>query len=165
KQGITLDLSSEDGQQLFRRLLPRFDVVVENLPSDVQRRWHCTYDELAAVHDGVVVVSVSCYGQDGPYHDRPGAGTLAEAFAGLTHMTGEADGPPVLPSVPVGDLLTGIVGALGALAACYHRATGGPGQHVDVSMYEPVLQLLAATVTAYEPGGPVPARTGSRVRG
>src|SRR5207244_11567043 len=112
----------------WRRLLPRSDVLGENRPAAMQRRWHCTYDGLAAVNPELVVVSVSCYGQDGPYHDRPGAGTLAEAFAGLTHMTGDADGPPVLPSVPVGDLLTGIVGALGALAACYHRATGGPGQ-------------------------------------
>src|SRR5207244_11299560 len=92
KRGITLDLESDDGQQVFRRLVPRFDVVVENLPAAVQRRWHCPYDELAALHDGVVVVSVSCYGQDGPYHDRPGAGPLAEAFAGLTHITGDPDG-------------------------------------------------------------------------
>ena len=165
KRGITLDLDSADGQRLFRQLLPLVDVLVENLPAAVQRRWHCTYDELAGVNPALVVVSVSCYGQNGPYHDRPGAGTLAEAFAGLTQMTGEAHGPPVLPSVPVGDLLTGIVCALGALAACYHRATGGGGQHVDVSMYEPVLQLLAGTVVGYEPGGPVPTRTGSRVPG
>ena len=165
KRGITLDLASDAGQDVFRRLVPRFDVVVENLPAAVRRRWHCTYDELAGLREDVVVVSVTCYGQDGPYADRPGAGTLAEAFAGLTHMTGDADGPPVLPSVPVGDLLTGIVGALGAVVACYHRATGGRGQHVDVSMYEPVLQLLAATVTGYAPGGPVPMRTGSRVPG
>jgi crotonobetainyl-CoA:carnitine CoA-transferase CaiB-like acyl-CoA transferase len=165
KRGITLDIGSTAGQEIFRRLVAQVDVVVENLPVAVQRDWHCTYDELAALHPGLVVVSVSCYGQDGPYQDRPGAGTLAEAFGGLTFMTGEADGPPMLPSVPVGDLLTGMAGAFGAVLACYHRAVGGGGQHVDVSMYEPVLQLLSSTVAAYRPGEPAPARFGSRVRG
>src|SRR5205807_7094900 len=102
----------------------------------------------------------------GPYRDRPGAGTLAEAFAGLTHMTGEADGPPLLPSVPLGDTVTALAGVIGALAACWHRdARGGRGQHVDVSMYEPVLQLVAGAVVSYQEGGPVPTRTGSRVPG
>jgi crotonobetainyl-CoA:carnitine CoA-transferase CaiB-like acyl-CoA transferase len=165
KRGITLDLESPTGQARFRELVPAFDVVIENLPADLRARWRCSYDELAALNPAVVVVSVSCYGQDGPYADRPGAGTLAEAFGGLTHMTGEADGPPVLASVALGDLLTGTVGALGALAACYRRATGGPGQHVDVSMYEPVLQLLAPAVTAFTGGGPSPTRMGSRVPG
>jgi crotonobetainyl-CoA:carnitine CoA-transferase CaiB-like acyl-CoA transferase len=165
KLGITLDLSSAEGQRVFRRLLPRFDVLVENLPAGLQQRWHCSYEELQVVNPGLVVVSVTCYGQDGPYRDRPGAGSLAEAFAGLTALTGEAGGPPMLTSLPLGDMLTGIVGALGATTACLHRARGGPGQHVDVSMYEPVLQLLASTMAAYTPGGPAPARNGSRVPG
>src|SRR5205807_2945456 len=141
-------------------------VLVENAPAATLERWGCTYQQLAARNPRLVMVSVSCYGGSGPYRDRPGAGTLAEAFAGLTHMTGEADGPPLLPSVPLGDTVTALVGVIGALAACWYRdAGGGRGQHVDVSMYEPVLQLVAGTVVSYQPGGPVPARTGSRVPG
>jgi formyl-CoA transferase len=95
-----------------------------------------------------------------------GAGTLAEAFAGLTHMTGEADGPPLLPSLPVGDILTAVSGVVGALSACYHRdARGGGGQHVDVSMYEPVLQLLAGAVSSWDGKGEPPLRNGSRIVG
>jgi crotonobetainyl-CoA:carnitine CoA-transferase CaiB-like acyl-CoA transferase len=165
KRGITLDPATPSGQRVFEQLVSRVDVLVENLPADMRQRWHCTYDELAALNPGVVVVSVSCYGQEGPYADRPGAGTLAEAFAGLSHMTGEADGPPVLASVALGDLLAGTAGALGALVACYRRARGGPGQHVDVSMYEPVLQLLSPVLTAHAAGGPAPRRMGSRVAG
>src|SRR5262245_13776430 len=165
KRGVTLDLEDAADQEAFTSLVAAADVLVENLPDDVRRRWHCTYEELAATNPGLVVVSVSCYGTDGPHADRPGAGTLAEAFGGLTHMTGEADGPPVLASVALGDLLTGTVGALGALAACFHRAQGGPGQHVDVSMYEPILQLLAPAVTTYAAGGDAPRRMGSRVPG
>ncbi|MGH9027479.1 MAG: CaiB/BaiF CoA transferase family protein, partial [Acidimicrobiia bacterium] len=165
KRGITLELESSEGQEAFRRLVTEFDVLVENLPAEMRNRWHCTYDELAALNPDLVVVSVSCYGQEGPYAERPGAGTLAEAFAGFSHMTGEEDGPPMLASVALGDVLTGTAGALGALAACYSRAKGGPGQHVDVSMYEPVLQILAPGVTAFAAGGPPPHRMGSRVAG
>ena len=124
-----------------------------------------TWPDLQPLNRGLVLVSVSCYGQDGPYADRPGAGTLAEAFAGLTHLTGDPDGPPMLPSVPLGDLLTGAVGTIGALVALQHRNRTGEGQHVDVSMYEPVLQLLGVTVASWDEDGPPPMRHGSRVPG
>jgi crotonobetainyl-CoA:carnitine CoA-transferase CaiB-like acyl-CoA transferase len=166
KRAITLDLDNEAGRDLLHRLAERADVLVENFPSSTLERWHCTYDELAARNSRLVMVSVSCYGATGPYRDRPGAGTLAEAFGGLTNMIGEADGPPMLPSVALGDTVTAMAGVIGALAACYHRdAGGGSGQHVDVSMYEPILQLLAGTIVAYDRAGETPRRTGSRVPG
>ena len=91
---------------------------------------------------------------------------MAEAFGGLTHMTGEADGPPMLTSIPLGDTLTAVFGLVGVLVACYHRdVNGGSGQHVDVSMYEPILTLLGSTLAAWDPDGdePPPARFGSRL--
>ena len=166
KRAITLDLERAEGVALFHRLIERADVVVENYPRVYLERWHATWDELSVVNPRLVMVSVSGFGATGPYSGRAGAGTLAEAFAGLTHMTGEADGPPMLTSLPVGDILTAISGVVGALAACYHRdARGGSGQHVDVSMYEPVLQLLSGSVVSYDPAGPPPQRMGSRVAG
>jgi crotonobetainyl-CoA:carnitine CoA-transferase CaiB-like acyl-CoA transferase len=166
KRGITLDLKQADGQELLRRLAGAVDVLVTNQPPETLSRWGCTYDQLAEHNPRLVMVSVSAYGTDGPYAGRPGAGTLAEAFGGLTHMTGEADGPPMLPSIPLGDTLCALSGVIGAVSACYHRDTGGGrGQHVDVSMYEPVLQLLGSTIAAYDPEGTVPTRTGSRVPG
>ncbi len=166
KRAITLDFDSEAGRALLQRLVERADVLVENFPRSTLERWHCTYDELVARNRRLVMVSVSCYGATGPYRDRPGAGTLAEAFGGLTNMIGEADGPPMLPSVALGDTITAMAGVIGALAACNHRETGGgSGQHVDVSMYEPILQLLAGTIVAYDTTGATPRRTGSRVPG
>jgi crotonobetainyl-CoA:carnitine CoA-transferase CaiB-like acyl-CoA transferase len=166
KRSITLDLDNEAGRDLLHRLVERADVLVENFPRSTLERRRCTYDELAARNPRLVMVSVSCYGATGPYRDRPGAGTLAEGFGGLTNMIGEADGPPMLPSVALGDTVTAMAGVIGTLAACYHRDTsGGRGQHVDVSMYEPILQLLAGTFVAYDPAGEVPRRTGSRVPG
>jgi len=135
-------------------------------PSTLSGGWGCTYEELAARNPRLVVVSVSTYGRSGPYSERTGAGTLAEAYGGLTYMTGESDGPPMLPSLPLGDSLCALSGVIGALSACYYRDVGGGlGQHVDVSMYEPILQMIAPTIAAYERGGEVPSRTGSRVPG
>ena len=166
KRSITLDLERAEGVAIFHRLIERADVFVENFPRAYLERWHATWEELNALNPRLVMVSVSGFGGTGPYGGRAGAGTLAEAFAGLTHMTGEANGPPLLTSLPVGDILAAISGVVGALAACYHRdARGGSGQHVDVSMYEPVLQLLSGSVVSYDPTGPPPHRMGSRVAG
>ena len=118
------------------------------------------------MNPSLVVVSVSCYGRSGPYAGRPGAGTLAEAFAGLTEMTGDADGPPMLASVAIGDTVTAFAGVIGALAACWSRdARGARGRLVDVSMYEPILAIMAGTIAAWDGEHPPPRRTGSRVAG
>jgi crotonobetainyl-CoA:carnitine CoA-transferase CaiB-like acyl-CoA transferase len=166
KRTVTLDLTNERGRDLLRELVARADVLVENYPVEQLREWGLSYEDLRALNDGLVMVSVSCYGNTGPLADRPGAGTLAEAFGGLTYMTGEAAGPPMLPSLPLGDTLSALSGTIGALVACYHRkVNGGGGQHVDVSFYEPVLTLVQPTIIAYDPlsGESPPSRTGSRI--
>ncbi len=166
KRSVTLNLKTGRGQQLLERLLERSDLLVENLPRRTLERWGLDWDGLHARHPRLIVVSISAFGRSGPYADRPGNGTLAEAFAGLTHMTGDADGPPLLTSLPIGDVLAAIAGTLGALAAAYARdANGATGQLVDVSMYEPVLQFLTNGVTQYARTGQADSRSGSRIRG
>jgi crotonobetainyl-CoA:carnitine CoA-transferase CaiB-like acyl-CoA transferase len=166
KRTITCDLGAEDGRDLLRQLVREVDVLVENYPAATLEAWGCAWDDLVAINPDLVMVSVSCYGRTGPLADRSGAGTLAEAFGGLTNMTGEAEGPPMLPSIPLGDTLVAFSGVIGALVAAWHaRVNGGGGQHVDVSMYEPVLTLMQSTIVAWDPDGgdPPPHRTGSRV--
>ncbi|MBK7948508.1 MAG: CoA transferase [Deltaproteobacteria bacterium] len=169
KRTITLDLDVLEGQELFARLIDEADVLVENLTPSLRARWHCDYATLAARNPRLVVVSVSCFGQSGPLAAEPGAGALAEAFAGFAHMTGEANGPPLLPSLPLGDAMTGFSGALGVLLACYARdrqaGGSGRGQHVDVSMFEPILQLLGLPIATWDGVGAGPKRNGSRVEG
>ncbi len=165
KRSVALDLDRDDDQTTFRALADAADVLIENLTPALRTRWDVGFDPLHARHPRLVVVSVSCYGLTGPYADRPGAGTLAEAFGGLTALTGAPDGPPMLSSVPLGDTLTAFWGVIGALAACWADARHGPGGRlVDVAMYEPVLAVLGGTIAAYDPDDP-PRRTGSRVRG
>lgn len=166
KQAVTCNLEVPEGVELLHRLIAHCDVLVENFPVEMLVQWGCTWEELHARYPDLVMVSVSCYGATGPLSDRPGAGTLAEAFGGLTNMTGEADGPPMLPSVPLGDTLVAFSGVIGALVGAWHaKVNHGGGQHVDVSMYEPVLTILQSTIVAHDPasGEPAPHRTGSRI--
>jgi crotonobetainyl-CoA:carnitine CoA-transferase CaiB-like acyl-CoA transferase len=161
-----VDLESAGGRELAARLIERADVLVVNQPRSLLERWGLTYEALSPRNPRLVYVWVSCYGATGPYADLPGNGSLAEAFAGLTHLTGHSDGPPVLPSSALGDPLAAVAGLIGTLLACYARDVGGaPGQLVDVSMFEPVLGLLALTAAAWDGASPPPARTGSRVAG
>jgi crotonobetainyl-CoA:carnitine CoA-transferase CaiB-like acyl-CoA transferase len=127
KRTITCDLESEEGRDLFRRLVRKFDVLVENYPVSTLKSWGCDYEDLSAINPDLVMVSLSCYGRTGPLSDRSGAGTLAEAFGGLTHMTGEPDGPPMLPSFPLGDTLVSFSGVIGALVAAWHARVNGGG--------------------------------------
>ena len=164
KRVAEADFTSAQGQESIRRLIDAADVVVVNQPRALLERWQLTYEQLAARNPRLVYVWVTCFGADGPYSDLPGNGSLAEAFAGLTHLTGDADGPPVLPSSALGDPLVALSGVIGTLVACYARDVGGAsGQCVDVSMYEPVLGLLGLTAAAWDGVSPPPARTGSRV--
>jgi crotonobetainyl-CoA:carnitine CoA-transferase CaiB-like acyl-CoA transferase len=166
KRRVVVDPAGPGGLADLARLTACADVVVTNQPRTLLERWDCTPEAIAERNPAAVVVTVSCFGTDGPWADRPGNGSLAEAFAGLTFLTGEPDAAPLLPSVALGDSLVALAGAFGALAACWHRdARGGKGQHVDVAMYEPIVALLGPAVAAWQPGDDPPARTGSRVPG
>jgi crotonobetainyl-CoA:carnitine CoA-transferase CaiB-like acyl-CoA transferase len=166
KRSVVVDTDTDDGISQLHQLTTVADVVVINQPRGLLERWGVTPEEIAGRNPRAVVVSISCFGETGPRAGSPGAGTLAEAFGGLTGLTGEPDGPPVLPSFPLGDTLAAMAGVIGTLLACYHRdARGGSGQYVDVSMYEPILTLIGPSIAGWAPGTPSPARTGSRVDG
>jgi formyl-CoA transferase len=158
------DFTGEPGREQIRRLIDAADVVVVNQPRALLERWGMTYEQLSARHPRLVYVWVTCYGADGPYADLPGNGSLAEAFGGLTHLTGEPDGPPMLPSSALGDTLVALSGLVGTLVACYARdVNGASGQCIDVSMYEPVVALLGLSVAVWDGVSDPPMRTGSRV--
>jgi formyl-CoA transferase len=160
KRSLTLDLSQTTGQELVRQLLPHFDVVVENLPRRVAEKRGLTYEAMADVNPALVVVTATGFGHDGPYAGRPANGTLSEAFAGLTFLTGEPDGSPMLPSVPLGDVIAAAFGAMGVLAACLQQARTGVGAHVDLTSYEPILHAIGPALTGQLPGAPAPQRLG-----
>ncbi|MEO8753281.1 MAG: CoA transferase [Casimicrobiaceae bacterium] len=163
KRCITLNMSKPQGQALLRELVKVSDVLVENFTPGVMAKWGLGYADLAAVNPRLVMLSISAYGQSGPYSLRPGFGTLAEALSGFAHINGQADGPPTLPGFGLADGLAGLNGAFGVLAAINYRQQSGVGQHVDTSLYEPLLTLLGPQVIEYDQLGVVQNRQGSRL--
>jgi formyl-CoA transferase len=152
KRMIVVDHKEPEGVDLLRRLTTVADVVVLNQPAKVLARMDCTYEAISGRNPRAVVVHVSGYGATGPYADRIGNGTLGEAFAGLTHLTRLDDGTPHLSPPLLGDNRTALAGVIGPLAACYWRdVRGGPGQYVDVALYESVLAVLAPQLVAWDP--------------
>jgi formyl-CoA transferase len=164
KRGVTLDLRTEEGQEIFCRLLASRDVLIENFRPGTMERWGLGIERLREANPDIVVVHVSGFGQTGPYRDRAGFGTPATAFSGYTYISGHPDQPPVLPPISLADYVTGIFAALGALAALYLRdAKGGPAQEVDVALYESMFRMLEGIVAEYDKLGRVRERSGNRL--
>ncbi|TDD68227.1 CoA transferase [Jiangella aurantiaca] len=162
KRTMTLDLSHERGQEVFRRLARESDVIIENFRPDTLERWNLGYDVLAAENPGLILARVTGFGQVGPYRRRPGFGTLAEAMSGFASMTGEPDGPPTLPPFGLADGITALATAFAVTAALSARATSGRGQVIDLAIIEPMLSVLGPQLTRWDQLGTVQPRTGNR---
>jgi succinyl-CoA--D-citramalate CoA-transferase len=165
KELITLDLGTADGQALCRRLVSRFDVIIENFRPGTLERWGLGYEVLAEINPRLILVRISAYGQTGPYSRRPGYGTVAEAMSGVPSFTGFPDGPPTLSAFPLVDSLAGMFAAQAALMAVYERdvAGSGRGQVIDVSLFESMFRLLDSQVVGYDQLGLVKGRMGNRM--
>ena len=162
KRSITLNLTAPGGQALLRRLVRDADVLVENYVPGTFERWGLGWDVLSADNPRLVFARVSGWGQDGPYRERPGFGTMVEAMSGFAHTTGAADGPPTLPSFPMADMVAALAGCTAVLAALRHRdQVSGRGQVVDISLYEPLLSVLGPDAAGYALDGTVRERHGN----
>ena len=163
RRSITLNLRVPKGQALALELVKRSDVVVENFRPGTLERWNLGFDRLREVNPGLVLLRISAYGQTGPYAPRPGFGRIAQAFGGLTYLSGHPDRPPVLPgSATLADYAAGLYGAFSILAALRHAEATGEGQQVDVSLYESIFRFLDYTPLAYDALGVVRERAGSQ---
>jgi formyl-CoA transferase len=165
KKSITLDLRLPRGQQLLKQLVRRADVVVENFQPGTMESWGLGFDVLRAERPGLILTRASVYGQTGPYRDRPGLDRNGIGFGGLLYLTGYPDRAPVRPGIIISDYLTGIFNAFAIMVALYHRDLhSGPGQIVDVALYESVFRILEHTVAAFDRLGIVREREGNRLR-
>jgi crotonobetainyl-CoA:carnitine CoA-transferase CaiB-like acyl-CoA transferase len=163
KLAVTLNLSTPHGQELFLELVEQADVVVENFRPGVLERWNLGYDQMVVRNPGLILLRTTGFGQFGPYRDRPGFGTLAEAMSGFAAMTGEPDGPPTLPPFGLADGISGIAGALAVALALFARdARGGSGQVIDLAIIEPILSVLGPQPTWFDQLGVIQPRTGNR---
>jgi crotonobetainyl-CoA:carnitine CoA-transferase CaiB-like acyl-CoA transferase len=161
KRSVAIDLRKPEGQAVARALALRSDVVVENFRPGTLEAWGLGYDALADANPGLVMVRVSGYGQDGPYHDRPGFGVIGEAFGGLRYTTGTPDRPPSRTGISIGDTLSALYAVIGTMMALSSRQRTGRGQVVDVALYESVFSVMESLLPEFDAFGVVRERTGS----
>ncbi|NUL45422.1 CoA transferase [Cellulosimicrobium funkei] len=162
KETVALNLKSAEGRDLLLRLVEDVDIVVENFRPDTLSSWGLGYEHLSAVNPGLIMVSVTGFGQFGPKSSEPGFGTLAEAMSGFAAMTGQPDGPPTLPPLALADSVAGMMAAFAAMTAVYSREQSGRGQQIDVSLIEPMLAALGPQVTVFDQLGVIAKRLGNR---
>ena len=162
RRSITLDIRQAEGARLFLRLLERSDVLVENFRPGTMEEWGLGWAEVHAANPRLVMLRVSGYGQTGPYRRRSGFAHIAHAFGGLSYLAGFPGESPVLPgTVPLGDYIASLFGAIGVLIALRHRERTGRGQMVDVAIYEAVFRVLEEIAAVYGAHGTVREREGS----
>ena len=165
KRSAAVDLRMLEGQAIARALATRADIVVENFRPGTLEDWNLSYESLAAVNPGLVMVRISGYGQSGPYRERPGFGVIGEAVGGMRYVTGTPDRPPSRVGVSIGDTLSALYGVIGALVALESRRTTGRGQIVDVALYEAVFSVMESMLPEFDRFGVVRERTGSILPG
>lgn len=162
KRTLTLNLSEAEGAALFLRLVADADVVIENFRPGTLERWGLGPDRLLEANPRLVLARVTAFGQTGPMSQQPGFGSIAEAMSGFAAITGEPDGPPILPPFGLADGITALATAYAAAISLRHAARTGEGQVIDMAIIEPILMLLGGGITAYDQLGYRQPRTGNR---
>ncbi len=157
KRTIALDLKNEEDRKVFMDLVTAADVLVENFRPGTLERLGLGPDLLLAANPKLVITRVSGFGQDGPYAQRPGFASIAEAISGFAAVNGEPDGPPLLPAIALTDELTGVTAAFATMVALH----SGTGQVVDVNLLETIFHMMGPVISLYALTGELQPRLGS----
>ena len=144
KKSLTLDLIQPDGKEILRQLVAKADILAENFIPGKLESWGFSPKALHELNPRLIIVRISGWGQEGPYRDRPGFGTLVEAASGFSAINGFPDSPPLLPPVPIADMTAGLYGVSSTMFALYQRDAlgGGRGQVIDLPLYEPLFTII-----------------------
>ncbi len=161
KRSLTLNLKSPEGMAVFKRLVAKADVVVENFRPDVKDRLGIAYDDLKKINPRIVLGSISGFGQDGPYAKRPGFDQIAQGMGGLMSVTGLPGQGPVRVGIPLADLTAGLFCALGILTALLERDVSGEGQWVQTSLLQAQAFMLDFQAARYLVKGEVAKQAGN----
>ncbi len=163
KKSLALALRSPEGLELLARLVDTADVLIENFRPGTLEAMGLAPAVLQERNPGLIIVRVSGWGQDGPYRERPGFGSLVEGMSGFAAKNGFADRPPVLPPLALADMIAGLYGMSAVLLALRHReVAGGQGQVIDLPLLDPIFSILGPDAAEYRLTGAVKPRTGSR---
>jgi crotonobetainyl-CoA:carnitine CoA-transferase CaiB-like acyl-CoA transferase len=161
KRGITLNIETADGREIFKKLTKASDFVIESFPPGYMETLGLGYSALREMKDGIILTSITPFGQAGPYRDHQASDIVVMGMAGLLYLTGDKDRPPVNVSIPQACLHGGGDAAAGTMIAYYHRQRTGKGQHVDISMQQSTAWFLATTIPFWELDGVILGRAGT----
>ncbi|MBV2158793.1 CoA transferase [Achromobacter denitrificans] len=163
KKGISVDLRTAEGRDIVARLLPGFDVLVENFRPGTLDAWGMSREWLHEQNPALTILRVTGFGQTGPYRNKPGFARVFEAMSGLTNICGESDGRPLHMGFPIADAVAGLFGALGIVAALYREkvAPRGQGQEIDCSLMESMFRVMDFLPIEYDQLGIVRGRLGN----
>jgi crotonobetainyl-CoA:carnitine CoA-transferase CaiB-like acyl-CoA transferase len=163
KQSVALDLHQSEVQELVKQWVNTFDVVIENFRPGTLEKWNLGPDVLLESNPSLIVLRVTAYGQHGPYRDRPGFGTLAEAMTGVASVTGFSDKPPLLPAFPLADVIAGYLGSNAVLAALHRRERTGDGEVIDLAIYEALMKVIELQIIEFDQNGTLHKRNGNQL--
>jgi len=161
KRGITLNIESADGKEIFRKLVKTTDFVIESFPPGYMDNLGIGYSRLSAINKGIIWASITPFGHEGPYSDYKDSDIVVVAMSGTLYQTGERDGQPLRISIPQACLHAGADAAVGSMVAYYHREMTGEGQQVDVSMQQSAGWFQANAVPMWEISGVILRRAGA----
>ena len=161
KRSITLDLKSPQGVTAFKHMVTNADIVVENYRPDVKDRLGINYEALKKINKRIILASISGFGQDGPYRDRPGYDQIAQGMGGLMSITGLPGQGPVRVGIPVADLTAGLFCALGILTALLEREVSGEGQWITTSLLQAQIFMLDFQAARWLQAHEVPKQAGN----
>jgi len=162
KKGISLNLQSERGKEIFRQLVKKGDVVIENFAPGTMERLGFDYPRLKAINSRIIYCSIAGYGQNGPYRDRAAFDLTIQGMSGIMGVTGFPDGPPTRCGAWIGDMIPALYGVCGILAALASREKTGQGERIDISMQDSCFSLIMDEALDLHLSLGIPMRTGNR---
>jgi CoA:oxalate CoA-transferase len=160
KQSISLDIRSEGGRRVLERLIAKSDIMIDNLRAPQRQKLQLSWEHVEKINPRIISCSLTGFGSDGPYADRPAYDIIVEALGGVMGLTGPEGGPSVRAGVPIGDITAGLYAAIGVLGGLAYRENTGRGQHIDVSMLDAQVSLLSYLAQYYFIGGLVAQHQG-----
>jgi crotonobetainyl-CoA:carnitine CoA-transferase CaiB-like acyl-CoA transferase len=168
KKSLTLDLKQEQGKEIFRALIKKSDVIVENFHPNTLERLGFSYEAIHQLNPAIIYATISGFGRmeslRGPFWDRPGFDIVFQAMAGLMHNVGEKNGPPLFLGIPLADLFTSWVAVFAIVMALRMKDKTGVGQYVDIGMYDCMVALNEGAPLFYSYTGNVPGRNTPKVQ-
>jgi crotonobetainyl-CoA:carnitine CoA-transferase CaiB-like acyl-CoA transferase len=161
KWSVCIDMSVAEGQKLIRDLAAKSDIVIENFKVGGLAKYGLDYEALRKINSRLIYCSITGFGQNGPYAQRAGYDFMIQGMAGVMSITGEKDGGPMKMGVAFSDVFAGLHAVIGIQAALFHREKTGEGQHIDISLLDSQVAVLANQALNYLVGGKVPGRLGN----